>query len=69
MSEQSDGGVVERQGRKRGRAALTELVLIVRPPGTPTAIRVRMYNFEDCETRRYCLLRGRQERQSCVRRM
>lgn len=46
MSEQSDGGVVERQGRKRGRAALTELVLIVRPPGTPTAIRVRMYNLK-----------------------
>lgn len=40
MSEQSDGGVVERQGRRRSRATLTELVLIVRPPGSPTAIRV-----------------------------
>ncbi|GAC55247.1 hypothetical protein M0655_23290 (plasmid) [Gordonia amicalis] len=40
MSDNDSGGVTRRVTPKRGRAALSDLTLIVRPPGRPADIRV-----------------------------
>ncbi|MDV6310027.1 hypothetical protein [Gordonia amicalis] len=44
-SIESAGGISDRRAPKRGRVALADLTLIVRPPGRPAQIRA----FTDAE--------------------
>lgn len=58
MSDNDSGGVTRRVTPKRGRAALSDLTLIVRPPGRPPA-DIRVFAGEEvAEAEEYARANG-----------